>query len=818
MYPPSEYEKLGVFFLGRPYDLALKKPLEGMLLYKSKDLTTHAVCVGMTGSGKTGLCIALLEEAALDNIPSIIIDPKGDMSNLLLSFPELRGEDYQPWINEDDARRKGLSAESFAEQQADLWRNGLADWGQDGDRIRRMRHSVDFAVYTPGSNSGIPVSIMKSFDLPPAAVMEDRELLNDRLTTIVSSLLGLIGVDADPLRSREQILIASILNNAWQNGESLDLPALIQSIQSPPLEKIGVMTIESFFPAKERFELALAINNLLAAPGFDQWLQGEPLDIDSILYTANGKPRHAIFSIAHLNEQERMFFVSLLLNELLGWVRSQQGTTSLRAILYMDEIFGYFPPVSNPPSKMPLLTLLKQARAFGLGIVLTTQNPVDLDYKGLSNTGTWFIGRLQTERDKARVIEGLEGVSAATGMKFNRQLTEQIIAGLGNRVFLLNNVHENAPVIFETRWVMSYLRGPLTRRQIKQFKQTTTSSSTAKVDFEKQKSIYPDSLVSQAVSGASRPVVNPDIKQYFLPVRGLPPRGYELAYQPSIIAASQVRFIDTKSGLNESHAYIHALKNIDNVFSTVNWSEAEEIGLFKEDLEAAPGVESKFFSLPGQLGDIRNYPKWRKDYIDWVYGQKTIDLYRNLDLKVTSQPGESKRDFYIRIKQLNFEKRDEAVEKLRRKFETKTRSLQNRVLKAEQSVEREKEQLKQQKMQTAISLGATLFGSFLGGKSTRSSIGRITTTARGAGRTVKENKDVGLAKENLALLKQEITDLEKQFQKESHELALKFDHIAENIESLPIRPRKSEILVHFIGIGWLPMWRKKDGEDTIGAY
>jgi DNA helicase HerA-like ATPase len=371
----EDYEKLGSFYLGRPYDLAAKKPKEGLLLYDSKDLVTHAVCIGMTGSGKTGLCIGLLEEAGIDNIPAIIIDPKGDLPNLLLTFPDLKPEDFLPWINDEDALKKGLSPQDFAKQQADLWKNGLMSWRQDGERIRRLRQAVDFVVYTPGSNAGIPISILKSFAVPPKEILEESDLLRDRIMTTATSLLSLLGIEADPIKSREHILLSNIFNAAWNDGKDLDLGTLIQQIQKPPFTRIGVMDIETFYPAKDRFDLSLQLNNLLAAPGFNAWLEGEPLDIGNILYTRQGKPRISIFSIAHLGDAERMFFVSLLLNQILGWMRTQSGTTSLRAVLYMDEIFGYFPPVANPPSKGPLLTLLKQARAFGLGVVLATQNP-----------------------------------------------------------------------------------------------------------------------------------------------------------------------------------------------------------------------------------------------------------------------------------------------------------------------------------------------------------------------------------------------------------------------------------------------------------
>ncbi|MGD0006557.1 MAG: DUF87 domain-containing protein, partial [Anaerolineaceae bacterium] len=382
----QDYEKLGVFYLGRQFDLGANKLQDNLILYDSRDLVTHAVVVGMTGSGKTGLCIDLIEEAAIDNVPSILIDPKGDLTNLLLTFPQLRGEDFLPWINIDDATRKGLSPQDYASQQAQLWQKGLADWDQDGQRIQRLRDAAEVVIYTPGSNAGLPVSILKSFAVPPPEILEDGELFQERISTTVTSLLGLLNIEADPLQSREHILLSTIVGQMWKNGQNLDLAVLISQVQNPPVSKIGVLDVESFYPSKERFSLVMALNNLLASPGFSAWLDGEPLDIGQILHNGQGKPRVAIFSIAHLEDAERMFFVSLLLNQILGWMRTQPGTTSLRALVYMDEIFGYFPPVSNPSSKQPLLTLLKQARAFGVGIVLATQNPVDLDYKGLSNT------------------------------------------------------------------------------------------------------------------------------------------------------------------------------------------------------------------------------------------------------------------------------------------------------------------------------------------------------------------------------------------------------------------------------------------------
>ncbi len=462
------FEKLGSFYLGKEFDLANRRLLDRPVHYDSRDLTTHAVCVGMTGSGKTGLCIDLLEEAAIDGVPAIIIDPKGDITNLLLTFPDLTAEEFLPWINEDDARRKGMEPAEWASKTAQTWREGLASWDQGPERIRMLKDAAEFAIYTPGSQAGLPVSIISSFRAPDLDWETEGETLRERVQGTVSALLGLVGIEADPVRSREHILLSHILETAWRAGEDLDLAKLIMSVQKPPFRTLGVFDLDSFYPEKDRFGLAMMLNNILASPGFAAWLEGEPLDIPSLLHTAGGKPRHSIFSIAHLNDAERMFFVTVLLEQIITWMRAQPGTTSLRAILYMDEVFGFFPPSAQPPSKRPMLTLLKQARAFGLGVMLTTQNPVDVDYKGLTNAGTWFIGKLQAERDKARLLDGLESVMAEAGSMGDRGQLDKIISSLEARVFLLHDVNLPGPVVFQTRWAMSYLRGPLTRQQIKQ--------------------------------------------------------------------------------------------------------------------------------------------------------------------------------------------------------------------------------------------------------------------------------------------------------------------------------------------------------------
>jgi Helicase HerA, central domain len=808
----QDFEKLGAFYLGRRYDPILGEARDDLVLYDSKDLVTHAVCFGMTGSGKTGLCLALLEEAAIDGVPALVIDPKGDLSNLLLTFPHLSPEEFLPWINEDEARTKGVSAAEYAVAQAQLWTSGLAASGQDADRIQRLKAAADFSIYTPASTAGLPISILKSFAAPAASLIEDAELLRERVTTTATALLSMIGIAGDPIQNREHILLATILSTAWKQGCDLDLASIIEAVQSPPFSRIGVMDLEAFYPAKERFALAMALNNLLASPGFEAWLEGEPLDIASLLYTPAGKPRIAIFSIAHLGDAERMFFVSLLLNQTLGWMRAQSGTTSLRALLYMDEIFGYFPPVANPPSKQPLLTLLKQARAFGLGVVLATQNPVDLDYKGLSNAGTWFIGRLQAERDRNRVLDGLEG---AAGSGFDRGRVEKILAQLGNRVFLMNNVHEDGPVVFETRWVMSYLRGPLTRSQIKSL-MAPKRGGTADPPSSTPAASRSEAVTPAKKDGgtAPRPVLAPEVPQYFVPVRSSRPPGAALVYQPKLLGAAQVRFMDTKTKVDCSQDLM-LLTTIESTAIAVDWQNASEAPINLDALEREPAEGASFESLPAAAANAKSYQGWSRDLVGWLYGNKTLQLIRCSRFKETSRTGESERDFRLRVQQAAREERDRAVEKLRQSYAPKAAAFEEKIRRAAQAAEREREQAGEQGLQTAFSVGATLLGAFLGRKplSTRT-LGRAASAARSGSRTWKETQDVARARETVEALHQQLAELEERLAAEVQELDASVNAASQTFETVSVRLKKTNIAVRLVALVWIPCWRDAQGNAT----
>ncbi len=737
---PDLYEKLGQFYLGREVTPE-GKTTDDLVLYDSSNLTTHGVCVGMTGSGKTGLCIALLEEAAMDGIPALMIDPKGDLGNLLLTFPQMRAEDFAPWVSEEDARKFGVSTEEFGAKEAEKWKDGLAQWGQTPERIAALREKCEIAIYTPGSNAGIPLSILRSFEAPPADIGGDAELLAERVQSTVSGLLGLLGIDADPLQSREFSLLSAILQHAWKNGQSPDLAALIAAVQEPPFDKIGVLSLEDFFPARQRRGLVMALNNLLASPGFATWREGEPLDIARLLHTPEGKPRLAVLSIAHLSDAERMFFVTTLLEEVIAWMRRQPGTPSLRALLYMDEIFGYLPPIANPPSKGPLLLLLKQARAFGLGLLVATQNPADLDYKALANCGTWFIGRLQTDRDKQRVLEGLESASAGRGA--DRAKLTELLNALGKRVFLLNSVHEAAPKLFTTRWTMSYLRGPLTREQIRVLMDTAerpapaptplpTAPSESTATSPEPPAAEPG--VWQLVAGGTGQVLHPSL--------GLRIRGTFASRRPSAEAPAEV-LVSVPFGPDGKPSWKHAsvagaahqahppVAHSGSVFAPVNAAALQAAQQQTWQMEART-----------QLGENLEVPVLREG-------------------KITGAPFETDAEFRLRLEQAAREERDETVQVIRRKYETKMRTAADKVNRAREAVAREKSQARNAQMQTAISVGTSVLGALFGKRA--SGLGHITragTAARGATRAMKESADVGTAEEKLAAAEAAAADLE----------------------------------------------------------
>ncbi|MBS1104576.1 MAG: hypothetical protein H6Q91_78 [Deltaproteobacteria bacterium] len=802
-----DYEKLGAFYLGRRYDLAANRVAsDEPLLYDAKDLCTHAVIVGMTGSGKTGLAITLLEEAAIDGVPVIAIDPKGDLGDLLLSFPSLDAASFRPWIDEAEAARHGRTPDEEAQSVADRWRAGLAEWGQPPERIARFAAAADRAIYTPGSRAGRPLALLRSLRAPAAAVVADEEALRERVQSTVSGLLGLLGIDADPLRSREHILVATLLDRAWRNGDPLDLAGLIAKVQKPPLERVGVLDLESFFPVGARAQLALALNNLAASPTFAAWAEGEPLDAARLLYTEDGRPRISILSIAHLSDAERMFVVTLVLSELVSWMRAQSGTSSLRALLYMDEVFGFFPPVANPPAKTPMLTLLKQARAYGLGVVLATQNPVDLDYKGLSNAGTWFLGRLSTERDKARVIEGLEGVAAGAG--FDRASLDATLSALPPRTFLLRNVHEDEPVVFQSRWALSYLAGPLTREQIRKLAPSANEAPQAnaagaqRAERERARADALASATAASASATARPPTPGGITERFLPATsGSGP----IVYRPSLLGVASLHYALAKAGVDcwEKATWLAPL---DAASAAAPWEDGSEIGRAAPDLEAEPAAGAHFAELPAAALRAESYERWRKALAAHLYQARALVLLRSTDPEQTSRPGESEGEFRVRLRDALRESRDSAVEKLRARFAPQLAALRDQKARAEQRVGAEREQYAAKKMDTVISIGAGVVGALFGRKlASRTNVGRAATAMRGIGRAADERGDVGRAEDRAGQIDAKLAELEQSCQQEIAALEARGVE-AIGLEEVRVAARKADLDVSPLVLVWTP-WR-----------
>ena len=799
----STVDQPGSFYLGRRHDLATGQTLAEPLVYSSKDLTTHAVCVGMTGSGKTGLCLSLLEEAALDGIPAIVIDPKGDLGNLLLAFPNLAPADFRPWIDESEAARRQMSRHEFAASQAELWRNGLAKWDEGPDRVRRFCDAVDRVIYTPGSSAGIPITVLRSFHAPPPELVADADAFSERTASATSWLLALLGIDADPVRSREHILLANVLDSAWRAGQDLDLRQIIQHIQRPPFDKIGVIDLESFYPAAARYKLAMSLNNLLASPSFATWLEGVPLDVGRMLYTPEGKPRLAIFSIAHLDDPQRMFFVTILLNEVLAWIRAQPGASSLRALLYMDEVFGYFPPVGNPPAKRPMLTLLKQARAYGLGCVLATQNPVDLDYKGLSNAGTWFLGRLQTERDKARVIEGLEGASTQAGSTFNRQQMERTLAALGSRVFLMNNVHEEVPVVFHTRWAMSYLCGPLTRDQIKRLMDPLREKYGQSADDAANTVGGENSAAAKAGTAgriaAHRPILPAGIREQFVAISERVPDGHKLEYRPGLLGKGKVHFV--RKGENvDVWRECNVLQTIHDTRPDDVWIGAH-VGQQEMIAEDEPDDRGVFADLPSELAREKSYAIFARHLEEHLYREESLRLWNCPLLNQISKPDENEGDFRARLAPMLQAKLSAEREKLSATHAAKLADADDRLRRAQAK-------LSTQRWQFLARIGSiawivvdtvmSALGRGLPGR--RRSLDpalRSVATERGQQSNAQVSLDSAL---------QDKQRLEQQHQDKLKDLDLSFSPSHVRLEPLELKPLKSDIEVDKVSLVWLP-WR-----------
>jgi len=824
-------------YLGKLYDPGQGKTTDQPMLYDPADLTTHAVVVGMTGSGKTGLCIGMLEEAALQGIPALMVDPKGDITNTLLHFPNLRPEDFQPWVNADQARRDGMTVEQAAAKAATSWRDGLAQWGITPERLQKLKDSAEFCVYTPGSDAGVPVSILASLKRPDISWEDNRELLREKISGTVTALLGLVGLnDIDPVRSREHILLSNIFEKAWSTGKDLDLGELIMQTQSPPFEKLGVFDVNAFFPQKDRFELAMLLNNILAAPSFQVWVEGQALDIPSLLYTPDGRPRHSVFTISHLSDTERMFFVTLLFSAVEAWMRSQTGTSSLRAIVYFDEIFGYMPPLGNPPSKQLMLRMLKQARAFGVGQVLVTQNPVDLDYKGLSNAGTWFIGKLQTDQDKVRLLDGLQ--SAMTG-GLDRSAYDKLISTLGKRVFLVHNIHAKGPQVFQTRWAMNYLAGPLTRAQIPELNRLAMGdqepAAAAPFGAPAASSLQPaapspskpaETETARGAPGAfssTRPMLPAGIREYILPNnltftkafkavgRPMPQEALSqgLVYRPVILAQAEVRFLNRKYNLDYQIRKT-ALVAEPERRGYVRWEEESAATVDASELDASPDPQARFAMLEAPFNDGKLIAAMQKDFEDWIFRQAEVKVRANETLKLYAGPQVSQAEFLTLCAEAARDKRDAEVRKVTASFETKIESLQTKITREERELARDQTELSQRKMEE----GGTHLQNVAGllGFGRKRSLSTSLTKRR---QTASAKADVEESIDAIAELKTQQAALEKEKAEMLEEINQRWGELANQITDIPVAALKKDVLLDLFGVAWMPYHLVAVGNEII---
>ncbi|MCX6085886.1 MAG: DUF87 domain-containing protein [Caldiserica bacterium] len=760
------------FYIGTEVDPATGQA-GAPVLYPGKDLTTHGIIVGMTGSGKTGLSIDLIEEALIDGIPVIAIDPKGDLGNLLLTFPSLSPAEFQPWVDPAEAERKGLSVQQTAVETAATWQKGLAGSGIAPERIAQLKAGADFVIFTPGSTAGIPVSVLQSFRRP-AGDLGDEET-QEKVKGVTSALLGLVGIDADPIRSREHILISSIINDTWGKGRDLTLPDLIVQLQNPPFEKLGVFEVDTFFPPKDRLDLAMRINGLIASPSFQSWLNGAPLDVESFLRAPDGRPRCSIFAIAHLSDAERMFFVTLLLQEVLAWMRLQQGTDSLRALLYFDEVFGYFPPYPfNPPSKVPLLTLMKQARAFGLGVVLATQNPVDIDYKGISNAGTWIIGKLQQEGDRERVMGGLEGALQEGGGTLDRAWFSSILGSLKPRQFLLHNVHTARHVIVQSRFAMSYLRGPLTKAQIGQL------MAPRKTEFER---VTHETLPT---SGPSRylPAFPDGIPVQFAPV----PSGTTL--DPYLFGEADVAYEDQTTSVFVQQHLLLAIPV--SQWPVVDWTAAEQLSSSVAWWDKAPDG-ALFQEVPADLQKPASWKTIVARFKDTLK-VRSLTLLTSKPYKVAQQDGETEAQFMARLGVLSAPDITGAVGKVREKLEDKQRKLQDDLTEAQQRLNIAQMEARNRSSTANMQTAEAFLGLLVGRKRSFTA----GTRTRGSAQTMQEKaRDL---QQNVNDLQQQLAVLAAQMQATmtAEEQAAKAKYLA--VDQKLLRPKASNIVVKRVGV------------------
>jgi hypothetical protein len=785
-------------FLGGGVDAATHERTGDEVRIGTENFTTHGVIVGMTGSGKTGLGVVLIEEVLSAGLPALLIDPKGDLTNLCLTFPDLQPADFVPWVDPAQATAAGATVEAFAAQQAEAWTKGLAEWGLGPANIAALRAKTDFTIYTPGSNSGVPVNIVGSLQAPADA--GDQELVGDEIEGYVSGLLGLVGIEADPLSSREHILLSNLISHAWSAGQNLDLPALVGMVGTPPIRKLGVFELDQFFPPADRMALAMKLNGLLASPSFAAWAAGPPLDIQSMLFTADGKPRCAIVTTAHLSDEERQFVTALVLSKLVTWMRRQSGTTDLRALMYMDEVAGYLPPTANPPTKKPIMTLMKQARAFGVGVVLSTQNPVDVDYKALSNAGTWMIGRLQTERDKARLLDGMSSASGGVDVA----AVDATISGLAKREFVLRRAGKDTTEVFTTRWAMSYLRGPMTRDQIAQVTGAhaepaapATPSTPATPAPREQLAGDETSVMPGIADGVGVRWV--DVAAPWLGDAGGDPHGTRLS--AAVVARVRLRYDDTKADLVHDAEYECVITPLTE---SVDVSRAVAVDYDDRDLKPEPPAQPVYRIVDGPLSTKSYFTAIERDLRDHLTRSLSLELPVNGSLKLYGRPGETAEAFAARCAAAAGERADAEIAALRDQYEKKTTTLRDKLDAADDRIDVLKAEAEGKRNSELLSTAGSILGGLLGGGSRGGLLGKLGGAASRRGRTKAAGERVDAAQSKADRVRDEIAELESELAGELTEIDSRWTAAASQVSTTPITLEKADVTVTQLVLAWLP--------------
>ncbi|MFT7601539.1 MAG: hypothetical protein ACI8TP_004498 [Acidimicrobiales bacterium] len=776
------------------------------VLLDSADFTTHGVIVGMTGSGKTGLGMVLLEEALLSGVPVLAIDPKGDLGNLALTFPDLAADDFEPWIDDGTARVEQTTVPELAARTAELWKSGLASWDLDGADVRALSAAAKPVIYTPGSTAGIPLNALGRLAAPEST---DPAIRQDEADSTISGLLGLVGIQSDPLSGREHVLMANLIMRAWDQNIDLDLPTLLGQLIDPPIRKLGVLDLDTFFPPADRQALVVKLNGLLASPSFAAWAEGEPLDIGSMLYNGDGSPRAAIVSLSHLEESEQQFAITLLLSRVISWMRTQSGTSELRALIYIDEVMGLAPPVGNPPAKKPILTLLKQARAFGVGLVLSTQNPVDLDYKAISNAGTWLIGRLQTEQDKNRLVDGLR--SADGGIDVAE--VERIISGLGKRQFVLRTTRANDLPLLTTRWAMSYLAGPMTRDQISNLMAGQRSAATS----EENARVAPVSGAATSSADAPPPALadnestlppkTPDnllvrfahVSAPWLDAVEGSADGKKL--RPALAARVNLLFDDTKADLRHSEEW-EAIIPISG--DAIDIDLAITVDFDDRDF-GTKAPESAVYVTPDFNLTKTALKAAQTALTTNLYANQTIALLRNPDLKLWSRPGETAEEFARRCDVAAESGQDKAAAKIREKLEKKNDSVLAALAKAEDRVAELETQKEGRRTQQLVDLGGSILGSLLGGRrSARSMAGAARRVASGRRQSSSTEARLETAQNRVAEKIELLEELEVELEDAMIEIDDEWAAKIENVEEVEVRLEKTDITIEDFLLVWIP--------------